>query len=64
MGSDCYAFLGGIVLVFVDRWFKHAEGAEEQEISWFQGFKIGCFQCIAMVPGYHGRQPPSLEEWR
>ncbi|MEK7805151.1 MAG: undecaprenyl-diphosphate phosphatase, partial [Planctomycetota bacterium] len=44
-------FLGGIVLVFVDRWFKHAEGTEEQEISWFQGFKIGCFQCIAMVPG-------------
>src|SRR5574337_581725 len=26
-------FLGGIVLVFVDRWFKHAEGTEEQEIS-------------------------------
>src|SRR3989339_256724 len=44
-------FLGGIVLVFVDRWFKHAEGTEEQEISWFQGFKIGCFQCIAMIPG-------------
>lgn len=44
-------FLGGIVLIFTDRWFKHAEGTEEQEISWFQGFKIGCFQCIAMVPG-------------
>lgn len=43
--------LGGIVLVFVDRWFKHAEGTEEQDISWFQAFKIGCFQCIAMVPG-------------
>src|SRR3989338_1190103 len=44
-------FLGGIVLVFVDRWFKYAEGTEEQEISWLQGFKIGCFQCIAMIPG-------------
>jgi len=44
-------FLGGIVLIFVDRWFKHAEGTEEQEISWFQAFKIGCFQCIAMIPG-------------
>jgi undecaprenyl-diphosphatase len=44
-------FLGGIVLVFVDRWFKHATGTEEQEITWFQGFKIGCFQCIAMIPG-------------
>ncbi len=43
--------LGGIVLIFVDRWFKHAEGTEEQELSWFQAFKIGCFQCIAMIPG-------------
>ncbi|MBU6392063.1 MAG: undecaprenyl-diphosphate phosphatase [Planctomycetota bacterium] len=44
-------FLGGIILIFVDKWFQHAEGTEEQEISWFQGFKIGCFQCIAMIPG-------------
>ncbi|MBE7444640.1 MAG: undecaprenyl-diphosphate phosphatase [Planctomycetia bacterium] len=43
--------LGGIVLIFVDQWFKHAEETEEQDISWFQAFKIGCFQCIAMVPG-------------
>lgn len=43
--------LGGIILIFADRWFRHAEGTEEQEISWFQGFKIGCFQCIAMIPG-------------
>ncbi|MCC7212021.1 MAG: undecaprenyl-diphosphate phosphatase [Candidatus Brocadia sp.] len=43
--------LGGIILIFADRWFQHAEGTEEQEISWFQGFKIGCFQCIAMIPG-------------
>ncbi|GJQ33929.1 MAG: undecaprenyl-diphosphatase [Ignavibacteriaceae bacterium] len=42
---------GGIILIFTDRWFRHAEGTEEQEISWFQGFKIGCFQCIAMIPG-------------
>lgn len=44
-------FLGGIVLIFIDRLFKHAEGTEEQEISWFRAFKIGCFQCIAMIPG-------------
>ncbi|TVL99972.1 MAG: undecaprenyl-diphosphatase UppP [Candidatus Brocadia sp. WS118] len=42
---------GGIILIFTDRWFQHAEGTEEQETSWFQGFKIGCFQCIAMIPG-------------
>ncbi|GAB61073.1 MAG: undecaprenyl-diphosphate phosphatase [Candidatus Jettenia sp.] len=44
-------FLGGIVLIFVDKWFRHANEAKEQEISWSQGFKIGCFQCIAMIPG-------------
>lgn len=44
-------FFGGIILVFVDQWFKHAEGMEEQELSWLQAFKIGCFQCIAMIPG-------------
>lgn len=42
---------GGIILIFVDTWFKHAEGTEEQDMTWFQAFKIGCFQCIAMVPG-------------
>ncbi len=44
-------FVGGIILIFVDTWFKHAEGTEEQDMTWFQAFKIGCFQCIAMVPG-------------
>ncbi|KKO18728.1 MAG: UDP-diphosphatase [Candidatus Brocadia sp.] len=43
--------LGGIILIFTDRWFRHAEGTKEQEVSWLQGFKIGCFQCIAMIPG-------------
>lgn len=44
-------FAGGIILIFVDTWFKHAEGTEEQDMTWFQAFKIGCFQCIAMIPG-------------
>lgn len=44
-------FAGGIILIFTDKWFKHAEGTEEQETTWLQAFKIGCFQCIAMVPG-------------
>ncbi|HHT9109927.1 MAG TPA: undecaprenyl-diphosphate phosphatase [Candidatus Brocadiaceae bacterium] len=44
-------FIGGIVLIFVDQWFKHASETEEQEVSWMQSFKIGCFQCIAMIPG-------------
>ncbi|MCF6159030.1 MAG: undecaprenyl-diphosphate phosphatase [wastewater metagenome] len=42
---------GGIILIFVDKWFKHANETEEQEVSWTQSLKVGCFQCIAMIPG-------------
>ncbi len=41
--------LGGIVLVFVDRWFKQQK--PDQPISYPSAFKIGLFQCIAMIPG-------------
>ncbi|MGQ3684136.1 MAG: undecaprenyl-diphosphate phosphatase [Candidatus Loosdrechtia sp.] len=44
-------FLGGIILVFVDKWFKHANEVKEQEVSWSQSLKIGFFQCLAMIPG-------------
>ncbi|RUA24473.1 MAG: UDP-diphosphatase [Bacteroidetes bacterium] len=43
--------LGGIVLVFVDRWFKGNDKIEEREISYSDALKIGLFQVIAMVPG-------------
>jgi undecaprenyl-diphosphatase len=43
--------LGGIVLLFVDKWFKHADGTEEQPIKEKSAFIIGLFQCMAMVPG-------------
>ncbi|PKP51032.1 MAG: UDP-diphosphatase [Bacteroidetes bacterium HGW-Bacteroidetes-1] len=41
--------LGGVVLVFVDRWFKNAK--PDQPISYPSAFKIGLYQCIAMIPG-------------
>jgi undecaprenyl-diphosphatase len=44
-------FLGGIVLVFVDRWFKAPEKNSEEEISYANAFKIGLFQCLALFPG-------------
>ena len=40
--------LGGIVLLFVDNWFK-PKGVES--ISYPRAFGIGIFQCLAMVPG-------------
>jgi undecaprenyl-diphosphatase len=43
--------LGGIILVFVDKWFKNASGSEKQEIGYLTALKIGFFQCIAMIPG-------------
>ena len=44
--------VGGIVLLKVDDWFsKETEVATSQEISYLTAFKIGLFQCLAMVPG-------------
>jgi len=41
--------LGGILLLFVDKWFKKEK--ENQEVSYPTALKIGFWQCIAMVPG-------------
>jgi undecaprenyl-diphosphatase len=43
--------LGGIILLFVDKWFAKNETAPENEISYKNAFVIGCFQGISMVPG-------------
>ena len=41
--------LGGILLLFVDKWFNKTK--QDQEISYSTAFKIGFWQCIAMIPG-------------
>lgn len=41
---------GGVVLLFVDRWFNKSHD-EEREPSYKNAFIIGLFQCIAMIPG-------------
>jgi len=41
--------VGGVVLVFVDRWFKNP--SPNQEITYPKALKIGLFQVIAMIPG-------------
>jgi undecaprenyl-diphosphatase len=41
--------LGGIVLLFVDKWFDNPD--KDQTITYPTAFKIGLFQCIAMIPG-------------
>jgi undecaprenyl-diphosphatase len=42
--------LGGIVLLFVDKWFQKPK-QDNTEVSNKQAFIIGLFQCIAMIPG-------------
>jgi undecaprenyl-diphosphatase len=44
--------IGGIILLKVDDWFASSEENQTtQKISYIQAFKIGIFQCLAMVPG-------------
>lgn len=40
--------LGGIVLLFVDKWFSYAN---KEEVNYKNALMIGFFQCIAMIPG-------------
>ncbi len=42
-------FLGGIILLFVDKWFDNS--SRDQKVSYPSAFKIGLYQCIAMIPG-------------
>ncbi len=41
--------LGGIVLLFIDKIANPK--TDEREMTYMQAFKIGFFQCIAMIPG-------------
>src|SRR5574344_386174 len=41
--------LGGVFMLFCDKWFNHPD--EKQEMTYKKSFLVGCFQCIAMIPG-------------
>jgi len=43
--------LGGIILLFIDNVFKDHPVVEEEQISFPTAFKIGLWQCVAMIPG-------------
>lgn len=43
--------VGGIILLFVDDWFNRPVIKEEKNINHITAFKIGVFQCLAMIPG-------------
>jgi undecaprenyl-diphosphatase len=43
-------FLGGIVFLFIDKIFADQEKGKN-DLSYAEAFKIGLFQCLAMIPG-------------
>lgn len=43
--------IGGVILLFVDKWFNKPTMHEIEDISYIDALKIGFFQCIAMIPG-------------
>ena len=51
IGISFALFLGGFVLLFVDKWFASNELDKEEDISFMSALIIGCFQCIAIFPG-------------
>jgi undecaprenyl-diphosphatase len=42
--------LGGVILLFVDKWFKNPD-PDEKEMSNKSAFIVGLIQCIALIPG-------------
>jgi undecaprenyl-diphosphatase len=44
-------FIGGVILLFVDRWFRNAEKEPDKEIKYNNAFIIGLFQALSMIPG-------------
>lgn len=43
--------VGGLVLLFVDGFFKIPQVHHEKDMNIFQALRVGFWQCIAMIPG-------------
>ncbi|MGV8812891.1 MAG: undecaprenyl-diphosphate phosphatase [Gelidibacter sp.] len=43
--------LGGIVLIFADKWFQNPKILDEKDIPIKKALVIGFWQCLAMMPG-------------
>lgn len=43
--------IGGIILLFVDRWFNTPTQDNSDDMSYLTAFKVGLYQCLAMIPG-------------
>jgi len=43
--------VGGIVLIYIDKFFNHPAIDSEKQVSFKTSFVIGIWQCLAMIPG-------------
>lgn len=43
--------IGGIILIFVDKFFTNPRIQSEKQVSYKSSFTIGIWQCLAMIPG-------------
>ena len=51
LGVAIALVIGGVILLFVDKWFNKPEIDSSDQITYSQALKIGFFQCLAMIPG-------------
>lgn len=42
---------GGVVFLFIDKWFEKTEIKGSEDVTYLKAAKIGLFQSIAMIPG-------------
>lgn len=42
---------GGIILIFIDRFFNHPRITSEKQVGFGKSFIIGIWQCLALIPG-------------
>jgi len=51
LGVGIALLIGGIIFLFIDKWFTKEEIKSTDEVSLMQALKIGTFQCLALFPG-------------
>jgi undecaprenyl-diphosphatase len=44
-------FTGGVILLYVDKFFLNPSVDNQQELKYVSALKIGAWQCLAMIPG-------------
>lgn len=51
LGVAIALLIGGVILLFVDKWLINPTVDNTDDISYRTAFQIGLFQCISMIPG-------------